>query len=382
MILNRRSLLTALALAPAAAGASRPALARQADAAAAVLTEVFAATAPVALAAAVVGPQGVTWSDARGLRRAGHADPVGPGDRWHLGSNTKAMTAAVFARLVEQGRARWGMPLAEAFPDLTVDPAWNGATLDDFMRHRAGLADAAVMGPAWLMSARADPRSLPEQRRAIVAAALAAPRPGTPGQFAYGNANYVLVGAAIERIAGAAWEEVLRAELFAPLGMESGGFGPPLAADGSSDNAWGHRDTGGRKTAMAPDHPGADNPRALGPAGTAHMTLDDYGRFLAAMMGGRPDWLGSDSLRRLTNPPADPSPPAYACGWGVRQQPWGGRGGPGPVLGHDGSNTMWHCSAMVAPERGLALVAVSNEGAAGRGACQTLLQRLVPIATA
>ena len=30
------------------------------------------------------------------------------------------MTAALFARLVEQGRARWAMPLAEAFPDLTI----------------------------------------------------------------------------------------------------------------------------------------------------------------------------------------------------------------------------------------------------------------------
>jgi len=381
MIIDRRSLLTALAFAPAAAGASRV-LARQSGTPEAALAEVFEAAAPVALGAAIIGRDGVVWSDVRGVRRADAPDPVTREDRWHLGSNTKAMTAAVFARLVEQGRARWETPLTEAFPDLSVDPAWGEATLDDFMRHRAGLTDAAVMGREWLMTARADPRSLPEQRRAISAAALAGPPPGTPGQFAYGNANYVLVGAAIERIAGAAWEDVMRAELFTPLGMDSAGFGAPTAAGGSADNAWGHRGMGEQKIAMAPDHPGADNPKALGPAGTAHMTLNDYGRFLAAMMGARPDWLGADSLRQLTTAPADLTPPAYACGWGVREQAWGGAGGPGPVLGHDGSNTMWHCSAMVAPERGLALVAVSNEGAAGRAACQTLLQRLIPVATA
>jgi CubicO group peptidase (beta-lactamase class C family) len=33
------------------------------------------------------------------------------------------MTAAVFGRLVDQGRARWDMPLAEALPGLTIDPA-------------------------------------------------------------------------------------------------------------------------------------------------------------------------------------------------------------------------------------------------------------------
>lgn len=381
MIIDRRSLLTALAFAPAAAGAGRV-LARQSDTPEAALAGVFEAAGPVALGAAIIGREGVIWSDVRGLRRADAADPVTRDDRWHLGSNTKAMTAAVFARLVRQGRARWDMPLAEAFPGLNIDAGWGQATLDDFMRHRAGLTDAAVMGREWLISARADPRSLPEQRQAIVAAALAAPPPGTPGQFAYGNANYVLVGAAIERITGAAWEEVMRAELFDPLGLESAGFGAPGSADGSHDNAWGHRDAGGQKTAMAPGHPGADNPQALGPAGTAHMSLADYGRFLAAMMGGRPDWLDADSLRRLTTAPADLTPPAYACGWGVREQPWGGAGGPGPVLAHDGSNTMWHCSAMVAPGRGLALVAVSNDGAVGRAACPALLQRLIPLATA
>src|SRR5690606_17826110 len=183
-------------------------------------------------------------------------------------------------------------------------------------------------GREWLMTARGDPRSLPEQRRAIVAAALGAPPAGTPGRFAYGNANYVLVGAAIEQITGAAWEDVMRAELFAPLGLDSAGFGPPLAANGSSDNAWGHRDMGGQRIAMPPDHPGADNPLALGPAGTAHMTLADYGRFLAAMMGGRPGWLGPDSLRRLTTPPPAAEGPPYACGWIVGAQPWGGADGP------------------------------------------------------
>ena len=381
MTLHRRSLLTALALAPATAAAGGV-LARQADTPETVLNEVFGATAPVALGVAVVGREGVTWSGVRGLRQAGEPDAVTVDDRWHFGSNTKAMTAAVFARLVEQGRARWGMTVAEAFPDVAIDAAWGDATLVDLMRHRAGLLDASVMGREWLMTARGDPRSLPEQRAAIAAAGLGAPPAGTPGQFAYSNANYVLVGAAIERIAGAAWEDVMRTELFGPLDLVSAGFGAPTGADGSSDNAWGHRDIGGQRVAMAPDHPGADNPKAMGPAATAHMTLDDYGRFLAAMMGTQPDWLGEASLDRLTAVPADLAPPAYACGWGVSRQPWGGPGGPGPVLGHDGSNTMWHCSAMVAPERGLGLVAVANEGGAGRVACQTVLQRLVPIVTA
>jgi len=375
---HRRSLLAGLAATPLA-GMARP-RARIDDLARreAALDLAFADHAPVGLAGAVVTGEGLAWSGSRGRRRLGDDEQVTTADRWHLGSNTKAMTAAVFARLVEQGRARWGMPLAEAFPGLAMDPGWADTALDDVMHHRAGLRDEPAMGRTWLLGARADPRALPEQRAAIAARALGAPPGGTRGEFAYGNANYVVVGAAIEAITGGSWEDALRAELFGPLGMGSAGFGAP--AD-PPDNAWGHRGAGDGRTPLSPGHPGADNPLALGPAGTAHMTLEDYGRFLAAMMGARPDWLGRDSLDRLTTPPPG-SPPAYACGWGVGRQSWAGAAGPGPVLSHDGSNTLWYCSAAVAPERGVALVAVSNEGAAGEPACRALIRGLAAASSA
>lgn len=371
MLVDRRRLLAGLAAVPVIRSTPARARSDEAGPAGAVLEAAFATHTPVGLAGAIIGREGVSWASARGLRSFGDAAPVTTADSWHLGSNTKAMTAAVFARLVRQGRARWTMAVGEAFPGIEIDAGWASATLDDFMHHRAGLTDAAVMGREWLMTARQDPRSLAEQRAAIAARALAAPPPGTPGQFAYGNANYVLVGAAIERIAGEAWEEAMRRELFGPLGLSSAGFGAPRG-----DNPRGHRGAGADRTPMPAEHPGADNPAALGPAGTVHMNLADYGRFLGAMMGARPDWLDGDALARLTTPPAG-DPPAYACGWGVRRQPWGGVSGPGPVLGHDGSNTMWHSSVQLAPERGVAAVAVTNEGAAGRSACQDLVQRLI-----
>jgi CubicO group peptidase (beta-lactamase class C family) len=108
------------------------------------------------------------------------------------------------------------------------------------------------------------------------------------------------------------------------------------------------------------------------------MSLADYGRFVAAFMGGAPGWLSAGSLSRLTTPPAG-SPPAYACGWGVREQPWGGVGGPGPVLGHDGSNTMWHCTVALAPQRKRAVIVMANDGPTGRAACQSMSSKLVPL---
>lgn len=366
MFATRRALLGSLAALPLAG--AFPARARvQWDPAGAeaALDAVFSEATPPALAAGIVTREGLRWAGVRGVRRAGAEAAATLDDRWHLGSNTKAMTAAVFGRLVDQGRARWAMPLAEAFPDVTIDPAWGAVTLDDLMRHRGGLLDAGLLDRAWLMAAHADQRPLVEQRAEFAARALGAPPAGPAGQFAYGNGNYIVLGAAIEALTGQPWEAIMATELYEPLALTSAGFGAP-----GGESPWGHR--GG----VAVDPAGlADNPRALGPAGTAHMTLADYARFIGAMMGGAPGWLTRESLRQLMTSAAGPLP-AYAAGWGTGTAPWGGISGPGPVITHNGSNTMWFATVLAAPERGLGFIALSNDGVAGQRACGTLIRRL------
>ena len=370
MIASRRTLLASLAALPLAAA---PRLARAQDpgvGAEAALDAAFA-EGPPALAAAIVTRDGLSWSGVRGVRRAGHEAKATLEDRWHLGSNTKAMTAAVYGRLVDQGRARWDMSLAEALPDLRIAPAWAATTPEDLMRHRAGLLDAGLLDQAWLIGAHADQRPLPEQRAAFSAKALGSPPAGPTGEFAYANSNYIVLGAAIEALTGQAWETVMETEVYAQLGMGSAGFGAPRG-----EAPWGHR--GG----VGVDPAGfADNPRALGPAGTAHMSLTDYGRFVSAMMGGAPGWLGEETRRRLLTPAAG-SPPAYAAGWGIGSAPWAGPGGPGATITHNGSNTMWFATVLAAPERGLGFIALANDAAAGQRACQALVRRLAELAAA
>jgi D-alanyl-D-alanine carboxypeptidase len=327
---------------------------------------------PPALAGGVLTRDGRVWSGVRGVRRAGSAEAVTATDRWHLGSNTKAMTAAVFARLVEQGRTHWGLTLREAFPEAAMDPAWRDVPIESVMRHRAGLTDEPVLGRAWLVTARADPRPLPVQRAALAAAALAGPPTGRPGTFAYANLNYVIAGAAIEAITGGSWEDAMRAEVFEPLGLSSAGFGAP-----PDPNAWGHRQVGGLPVPMEPSSPGADNPLALGPAGTAHMTVADYARWIGAICG-EGDWLSDDSLARL-NTTAEVNP-AYSLGWMVQPAPpFGAFASAGESLAHEGSNTLWHAIAVVAPSPGVAVFTFANDGAKGPAACRMLAQRLIAL---
>ncbi len=330
----------------------------------AALDTAFAGAEAPALAGMVVGPDGPIWTGARGVRRAGGTQAVTSDDLWHLGSNTKAMTAALYGRLVDQGRARWGATLSELMPDLAMDAAWRDVPIEAVMGHVAGLSEDTAMGRTWLMTARADPRSLSEQRGVLVETMLAVPPAGTPGTFAYANANYVLVGAVIERITGQSWEDAMRGEVFTPLGITSGGFGAPVG-----DQPWGHR--GGM--AIDPANPGSDNPLAMGPAGTVHMSLADYGRFVRVFLNEGAGWITPRTLAILTTAMGTGTPP-YGGGWiAVAGQPWA----KGPALTHDGSNTMWYASTWVAPGIQRAFVAVSNDAQRGGPACQRLIPGLI-----
>src|SRR4051812_32300348 len=53
----------------------------------------------------------------RGVRRIHHPNPIRVGDRWNLGSDGKAMTATMVARLVEKGKLRWDTPLSQLLPE-------------------------------------------------------------------------------------------------------------------------------------------------------------------------------------------------------------------------------------------------------------------------
>ncbi len=318
-----------------------------------------------ALGGAVVTADGLSWIGVSGRRRAGGEAAVTVSDRWHLGSNTKAMTAALYARLVEQGRAHWQASVPTLFADLDVDPAWAGITIEHLLGHRSGVLDARFM-PLWMIQAFAG-NDLQALRSTLAGSVLGSAPAGSVGDFAYSNVGYIIAGAAIERITGEPWEDAIRREIFAPLGMASAGFGAP-----TGNNAWGHRGLG-----LGPVDPTggfADNPPALGPAGTVHASIEDYGRFLRVFLTDGGGWLSPESLARLTTPLAGEGL-AYALGWAIVAGP--GWAGDEPAMTHDGSNTMWLARTIVAPGRNAALICVANAADPAQSAVDGLTRTLI-----
>jgi CubicO group peptidase (beta-lactamase class C family) len=177
---------------------------------------------------------------------------------------------------------------------------------------------------------------LPSQRRAYAVQALrAAPKGPAETTFLYSNSGYVVAGAMLEAKTGQSWEDLMRAMLFAPLGMAGAGFGPPPSGDGLSEPL-GHSKAwfGEGRTPHRPGRGVADNPAALGPAGTVHARPSDMLAYLAAHRD-RPAFLTPASWDRLHSPPFGGD---YALGLT--------RNGAGQ-LWHNGSNTFWYAEALI-----------------------------------
>jgi CubicO group peptidase (beta-lactamase class C family) len=165
--------------------------------------------------------------------------------------------------------------------------------------------------------------------------------------------------------------------LFRPLGITTAGFGAPGSAEGI-DQPRGH-DGAGRPVEPGPQ---ADNPPAIAPAGTCHMSLEDWGRYVSLhLRAAKGDVkLGEITLRKETmkqlHEPFDGPGDRYAMGWVVRKDARAGDGG--LVWWHNGSNTMWYSECWLAPGADFAVLAVTNMvGTTGQDAVQKAMAALV-----
>jgi CubicO group peptidase (beta-lactamase class C family) len=339
-----------------------------------LLEPVIARAGIPGVVAVVLRGDRVIAQGAAGVRKLGAAVPVTIDDQFEICSCAKAMTATVVASFVDEGRLRWDMSLAEIFSDTipNIDPAWRKVTVQEVLEHRAGLADHLVLLARTMLFTHADPTTL---RRTLTTKILTRPPDFPPGKkFLYESAGYVMIGAALEKISGRPWDELMRTRLFEPLGLASAGFGPP-GTPGQLDQPWGHGPhwlfylplPGASGVPFDPGSPHADFPAAAAPAGLVHMAIGDWAKFVALHLRGDPAnphrtvaLLKPETFAQLHGVGAGGE---YAGGWFTGTRPWakGSRpGDTGRVFFHQGDNTRWNCVAWVAPEIDFAILIACN----------------------
>jgi D-alanyl-D-alanine carboxypeptidase len=267
--------------------------------------------------------------------------------------------------MVERGQIEWSTSLAQVLSELMVDAPQEirDVTLVDLLCHRSGIRDRGLL--SWMRRARRDPRSPMEQRLTLAKELISHARwSSSPQKGRYSNFGYCLVAAMLERVSGTSWEDMMRAEVFLPLKLNSAGFGSP-GADGSVQ-PWGHSSGLFRPAPKDPVVSTSDFPSAMGPAGLIHMDLGDWAQFARVFFeGSSDDTLSADSIARLTTPVSVLKElrtafhsSLYALGWSVLRPDWGN----GDVLAHSGSNDYFFASILVAPRRNLAFLVATNTG--------------------
>jgi len=363
----------------------------------------------------MIDRNGVLARGVAGTRRTGGATPVTLDDRWHLGSCTKAMTGTLAALLVADGTLRWDSTIGEVFNPLRPEKQritnnWRLVTLRQLTTCTGNVPyDLGEYGgrPLWAnLWEKARHGVPPQEQRAYLFSELVRSGIGVPStSFQYANASVALAGHMAETAAKTPYEELIRDRLFRPLGIGSAGFGAPGTAtpdDQPEDQPWGHTSAG------KPVRPGvnADNPASIAPAGTAHMTIEDWGRFARLHLIGAEltmpvaiDWANEpvepawDPAETLGLSPADfavlhaqgnDRNNDYAGGWIITDRPAWAKGtqpgATGRCLTHTGSNTMWTAAVWIAPEIDRAFLAVVNTGAnAGGEARERALQAMIAL---
>jgi CubicO group peptidase (beta-lactamase class C family) len=282
--------------------------------------------------------------------------PVDPDTLFVLGSVTKTFTATAMMRLVAAGKVDLDAPVRRYVPEFTLknEQAAAAITVLNLLNHTAGLD--------WRMSAETgegdDALALYVARMAV--SGLIAP-PGT--RASYSQVGYNLAGRVIEKVTGLTFERAVASLLLEPLALSHTFFFPAdamtrrfsvghnLGQDGTLTVARQWKDT-----------------RANNPGGDAVSSVADLLRWARFHLGDGRAETGAQVLpaavlhqmrQQTVELRGSSLGDAFGICWFLRDI------GGVRAVGHDGSSNGQFASLLTVPERGFAVVALSNAGPDG-----------------
>ena len=296
-------------------------------------------------ALAVVKDQRLVYARAYGWADRENKDPVKPDSLFRIASISKPFTAAAVLKLVETKGLDLETPVTEFLsfkPVLangkTADPRWKRITLRHCLHHTGGW-DRDVSGDPMFRSletARAVGVPAPAGAEAIVRYMLGQPLDFDPGaRYAYSNFGYCLLGRVIERLGGQPYEQFVREEVLAPMGIRRMRLGASLEG-GRLEGEVRYYTPDARQApsvfpglpAKVPEPYGSFCLEALDAHGGWVASAPDLARFAAILdTPGDSTCLKPDTRRFLYEPPTPPvsrNPDGsladhfYGCGWLVR----------------------------------------------------------------
>jgi len=285
------------------------------------------------LVAAVVRGGEMVWTGAR-TSVDGHAPDENV--QYRIGSITKTFTAVLVLRLRDEGLLDLGDPLEKHLPGTGAGEP----TIAELLAHTGGLA-AEAPEPWW--------ERTPGALRPELADVLGEQpfRHPVGRRHHYSNPGYTLLGALVEEMRGAPWEEVLRGEVLEPLGLRRTSAQPMAPhAGGWAVHPWAD--------VLLPE-PVEDLGR-MAPAGQLWSTTGDLARFAAFLAEGDERVLSAESVREMRTPAAPAEQPGDAYGLGLQIVERAGR----TLVGHSGSLPGFVAGLLIDVTEDVAAVVLAN----------------------
>ncbi|MGX1801885.1 serine hydrolase [Brevundimonas naejangsanensis] len=149
-----------------------------------------------------------------GVRRQGKAEPADEHTLFAIASNSKNVTAACLAILVDEGKVKWDEPIRTYLPGFTLsDPLVSEQiTVRDTLSHRAGFGLGAGDLLFW-------PNSDRTRAQVLAQAAFVPIKGGFREGYNYCNLMFVVAGAVIEKVSDLSWEDFVQTRIFDKVGM-------------------------------------------------------------------------------------------------------------------------------------------------------------------
>ena len=277
--------------------------------------------------AGVVVDGDLVWAGAWGWADRDHNVPMSTSSVSRTGSISKSVTALLMMRLVDQGLLDLDDPVRLHLPEidglLEARPGAKSVTYRHLASHTGGLAREpnwreSFVGPIEMWEDRIL-KSIPRTAFDSI--------PG--GRYQYSNIGFGILGLALSRAAGRPYMDLVRDEVFVPLGMTGSAFvvvgaelEPRLAAgyvvqDGVVSGEYPAREHAGRGYKV--------------PNGGVYSTVADLGRFLGAVSGVPGlDVLSAESRAEMIR---IQTPESRESGYGL---------GLSVIVGGDGTQIMSH----------------------------------------
>ncbi len=301
---------------------------------------------------ALVRQSGIEWAGGVGYADREAKTPVTAETHFRAGSISKTFVAMALVQLSEDGDVYLDTPVAELAPKVRIDNPWQGTEpvrLIHLLEHTAGFDDMHFNEMYNLL----DPPDLPleDVLKINPRSRIVRWQPGT--RMSYSNPGYTVAAYVLEQVTGQKYDDVIRREIFEPIGMKTSSF--ELTEADKAILAKGYDDRSGPPVPYSQIY--------LRPSGNLHTSAAELGAFVHVLlnwgeMPGKlivdPEYLSNMEHPRSTLASRAGLLNGYGSGIGSLQS------ASFPLLGHGGGIEGFASQYAYSPSRDVGFVVLLN----------------------